>query len=207
MLSRYCSQTHYETLGIERSASQAEVRSAFLSLSKKVKLVNLYTCNHISLLYNNMFKLRYIYMYINIYKLYMCMHHNLFSYTNLKLCFEEKLKKNVGACMPFWSSTVHVCVQFRHMHLAPYKLKFSAQDITIFTFVMMCYCKMKSSQTRSLHWNRKSDQQQGQLLPTIQRGPGSGHGAAEDFTFTTWATCVSKFCVGNCQCASVVHHM
>ena len=61
--------------------------------------------------------------------------------------------------------------------------------------------------TWSLHWNRKSDHQQGQLLPTIQRGPGSGHRAAEDFTFTTWATCVPKFCVGNCQCASAVHHM
>ena len=39
---RYISQTHYETLGIEKSASQAEVRSAFLSLSKKVEYTSVF---------------------------------------------------------------------------------------------------------------------------------------------------------------------
>lgn len=33
---RYASQSHYDVLGIEKSASPAEIRSAFLSLSKKL---------------------------------------------------------------------------------------------------------------------------------------------------------------------------
>lgn len=33
---RHASQTHYETLGIEKNASQAEIKSAFLQLSKQV---------------------------------------------------------------------------------------------------------------------------------------------------------------------------
>lgn len=33
---RYVSQTHYDVLGIEKSASQAEIRSAFLNQSKKL---------------------------------------------------------------------------------------------------------------------------------------------------------------------------
>lgn len=33
---RYVSQSHYETMGLEKSASQREIRDAFLSLSKKL---------------------------------------------------------------------------------------------------------------------------------------------------------------------------